>query len=187
MKRKRKDDWNRTEMVGMRRGCHWPLHQKQRKSESQPLLFMFTFNPNPILNNEMRGREREMGCGWHWEVVCFVVYCRWFMSYCLLGVRFLFFLLSFCHFEWIRWFFIGIVWDLVVIHSVLDSVVMVTLYFLYQMVVLLLSWCIVLLCSSFVVYWEWGLYSQVVHSDPVGSLESLSICCSVIECIWYGT
>ena len=37
-------------------------------------------------------------------------------------------------------------------HSVLDSVVIVALYFLYQVVILLLSWCCVLLSSSFVVY-----------------------------------
>ena len=105
-----------------------------------------------------------------------VVYYRWFMSCCILGVRFLFFLLSsFCHFEWMRWLFIGVVRDLVVIvQSVLDSVVIVALYFLYNVVILILSWCCVLLSSSFVVYWEWGLYSQVVHSDPVGYLESLS-------------
>ena len=70
-------------------------------------------------------------------------------------------------------------------HSVLDSVVIVALTFLNQVVILLLSWCCVLLSSSFVVYWEWRLYSQVVHSDRVGYLESLSTCCSVIECIWH--
>ena len=124
----------------------------------------------------MRGRER-----WLWVAL------RGGVSFCsvlpliheLLSigcVRFLFYLLlSFSHFKWIRWLFIGIVWLLVVtVQSVLDSVVIVALYFLYQVVILLLSWCIVLLSSSFVVYWEWGLYPQVVHSDPVGYLESLS-------------
>ena len=117
-----------------------------------------------------------------------VVYYRWFMSCCLLGVRDSY---SFCcfyfHFEWMRWLFIVVVWHLVVVQSVLDSVVMAALYFLYNVVIHLLSWCCVLLSSSFVVCWEWGLYSQVVHSDPVGYLDSLSTCCSVIECIWYGT
>ena len=37
-------------------------------------------------------------------------------------------------------------------HSVLDSVVMVAIYFLYQVVIISLSWCCVLLSSSFVVY-----------------------------------
>ena len=54
LKGKRKDDWIRTQMIGMGHEYHRPLHQKQRKSELQPLLFMFTLNPNPILNNETK-------------------------------------------------------------------------------------------------------------------------------------
>ena len=136
---------------------------------------MFTLNPNPILNKEKKWKGGRDGCWWHWEVVSFCSVLPLIHELLSIGcVRFLFFLLSFCPFEWMRWFFIAIVWDLVVIHSVLDSVVMVALYFLYQVVILLLSWCCALFSSSFVVYWEWGLYSQVVHSDPVGYLESLS-------------
>ena len=149
---------------------------------------MITLNPNPILNNEKKWEGWRDGCRWHWELVSFCSVLPLIHELLCIGcVRFLFFLLlSFCHFKWMRWLFIGIVWLLVVSAlSVLDSVVIVALYFLCHVVILLLSWCCVLLSSSFVVYWEWGLYSQVVHSDRVGYLESLSTCCSVIECIWH--
>ena len=148
---------------------------------------MFTLNPNPILNNEKKWEGGRDGCGWRWEVVSFCSVLSLIHELLFIGcVGFLFFLLSFCHFEWMRWFFVAIVWLLVfTVQSVLDSVVIVALYFLYHVAILLLSWCCVLLSSSFVVYWEWGLYSQVVHSDRVGYLESLSTCCSVIECIWH--
>ena len=145
--------------------------------------------PIPSWTMKRNERDGEMGCGWRWEVVSFCSVLPLIHELLCIGcVRFFFVSIAISS-EWgdySLWLYdtLLLLFNLF-FHSVLDSVVIVALYFLYQMVILLLSWCCVLLSSSFVVYWEWGLYSQVVHSDRVGYLESLSTCCSVIECIWH--
>ena len=76
------------------------------------------------------------------------------MSYCVLGVWYSYsiccrlFVMSSGLGDYSLW----LCETFVIVHSVLDSVVIVALYFLYQVVILLLSWCCVLLSSSFVVY-----------------------------------
>ena len=63
-------------------------------------------------------REGEMVVGGI-ERWCVVLYSHWFMSCCILGVCDSYYVVVvFCYIKWVRWLFIGIVWDLVVVQSV---------------------------------------------------------------------